>query len=579
MKEINLRLILVISALTFSLILLGVFIPKPLILVPLALILLGISLFITYNLLKPLDKNLNIYKEKENLVRRFEEFANYVEKISKEGFKNILPEEKDSTLNKVTLAINSILKSMNNLIKELDSLSERILNSSRQLNDTIKQTSDTMEEVNSALQSLTQETDKLNLNIEEIVERSRNVETLAYGGISNINSMAEQMQDITQAINQTMAMIDELNRAFSEINNVVKVISNIAEQTNLLALNAAIEAARAGEHGRGFAVVADEVRQLAYQTQDFLEKIKITIDELSEKMANTISTISSSNQQVERGEMILQEVTNTFNVIADNIKDMTNRIEKTVESSREITKGSKEIASASEQQLNVNIRLADMASNLADIATKLKDKLAETQIGSYDLEIDLDKFDREFSSIDEVRRRNLKNELKINNEFVIGVIARLEPIKGHKFLFDGLKLLFPKYKNLLCLVVGDGSLEKELKQVVTREGLSDKIRFIGYRSDIPKLLSIVDLVALTSEKEGMPPRIVCEALAARKPVVATNTVGVRYLVRDNVNGKLVDYGDIKALAEAIEFFVKNPERCKEFGMNGRRIIEELILSR
>ncbi|MGC8971157.1 MAG: methyl-accepting chemotaxis protein, partial [bacterium] len=389
----------------------------------------------------------------------------------------------------------------------------------------------------------------------------------------------EQMHYIAQAAGHTMSMITELSRAFGEIDNIVKMISNIAEQTNLLALNAAIEAARAGEHGRGFAVVADEVRQLAYQTQDFLEKIKITIDELSKKMTDTVNTISSSNQQVERGEEILQEITNTFKVIVDNIQDIAHRIELTAESSREITRGSKEIASASEQQMNVNMQLSDMAESLADIATKLKDRLAETQLGTYDLEIDLDKFDKELSNFDEVKKRILRNEFGINNEFVIGVIARLEPVKGHKFLFEGLKRLFPKYKNLMCLVIGDGSLEKELKQLISREGLAERVRFLGYRSDIPRLLSIMDLVTLTSEKEGVPPRVICEALAAKKPVVATNTTGSRYLVKDGINGKLVNYGDINALADAIEFFIKNPEQCKEFGIAGRRIIEDLLKER
>lgn len=570
------RHILVSSLLVIFLILAEVFIPKPFILIPLTVLVFGVSVFIIRSTIKRLDNILDVYKGKEELIKRFEEFADYIERVSSEGFKNILPEDKDKVLSKISSAINSLLKNTDNLIKELDSLAERILNSSRQLNGTIKQMSDAMEEVNSALQNLTQETDRLNLNIEEIAQRSKEVGSLAYDGILKINTMTEQMQYIAQAAGRTMSMITELNRAFGEIDNIVKMISNIAEQTNLLALNAAIEAARAGEHGRGFAVVADEVRQLAYQTQDFLEKIKITIDELSKKMADTVNTISSGNQQVEKGGEILQEITNTFKVIADNIQDITHRIELTAESSREITRGTKEIASASDQQVNVNMQLSDMAENLSDIATRLKDRLAETQVGAYNLEIELDKFDNELSNFDEVKRRILRNELGINNEFVVGVIARLEPVKGHKFLFEGLKRLFPKYKNLLCLVVGDGSLEKELKQLISREGLTDRVRFLGYRSDIPRLLSIMDLVTLTSEKEGVPPKIICEALAAKKPVVATNTTGSRYLIKDNINGKLVNYGDINALADAIEFFIKNPEKCKEFGTAGRKIIEELV---
>jgi len=576
LARINIWLGIILASIILISLLLVVFNPKFIVSVSIYIVLFAFSFIIIRSLTKPLYNFYDIYREQEEIIKRYEEFGDYIERVARDGFKEGILGEKDGIIGKVSYAINSLLENTNKLIRELDSLSERVLNSSRQLNETIKQTSESMEEVNATLQTLTKETDNLNLNIEEITHNTKDVEALTNEGISKISIMEEQMRQIVEATNQTAIMINELNSVSNEIEKIIGVISGIAEQTSLLALNAAIEAARAGEYGRGFAVVADEVRQLSYQTQDFLKEIRIMINRLSEKMTEAVTAITSGNARVTEGERVLLEVTNNFKIIAERIQDVSKRIEMTAKSSREITEGSKDISSAAERQMDINLKLTDMSSNLADIATKLKDRLAETQIGNYNLEIDIDKFDREFNNVDEAKRKALKDELKINNEFVIGVIARLEPVKGHKFLFEGLKLLSSKYKNLRCLIVGDGSLENELKQLVIKEGLSDKVHFLGYRSDIPRLLSIVDLVALTSEKEGVPPKIICEALAARKPVVATNTIGTRYLVKDGINGRLVNYGDTKALAEAIEFFINNPRRCKEYGQAGRRILEELL---
>jgi len=576
LARVNIGLGIILASIIFLSLLLVVFNPKPIISVSIYIALFAIFSILIRSFIKLLYNFYDIYREQERIIKRYEEFGEYIEKMARDGFKEIIFEEKDEVTGKISYAFNTLLENTNKLIRELDSLSERVLSSSRQLNETIKQTSESMEEVNTALQNLTKETDSLNLNIEEITRNTKDVEALTNEGISKMSIMEEQMRQIVEATNQTAVMINELNGVSNEIEKIIGVISGIAEQTSLLALNAAIEAARAGEYGRGFAVVADEVRQLSYQTQDFLKEIKVMINRLSEKMTEAVTAITSGNTQVAEGERVLLEVTNNFKIIADRIQDVSKRIEMTAKSSREITEGSKDISSASERQMDINLKLTDMSSNLADIATKLKDRLAETQIGAYNLEIDIGEFDREFNNIDETKRRALKNELRLNNEFVIGVIARLEPIKGHRFLFEGLKLLSPKYKNFRCLIVGDGSLENELKQLVIKEGLGDKVHFLGYRSDIPRLLSIVDLVALTSEKEGVPPKIICEALAARKPVVATNTIGARYLVKDGINGRLVNYGDTKALAEAIESFINNPKRCKEYGQAGRRILEELL---
>jgi methyl-accepting chemotaxis protein len=190
----------------------------------------------------------------------------------------------------------------------------------------------------------------------EVAEVTNETNNLTLSSIKRFNELYAQMRTINNTVSSTSDTVTELGESINSINSILSSIIQISEQTNLLALNATIEAARAGEAGRGFAVVADEVRKLAELSKENVESIDKIIREVNNRTNMALSEVNEGRAAVQAGEKLMEGMLISFNSMttsSEKVKDMIGledrNIEHIADSFREIQSQVENIASISEE--------------------------------------------------------------------------------------------------------------------------------------------------------------------------------------------------------------------------------------
>ncbi|RNB89731.1 DUF4077 domain-containing protein [Brevibacillus fluminis] len=165
-------------------------------------------------------------------------------------------------------------------------------------------------------------------------------------GNQSIRTAIDQMESIKNSVVKTSTVVKTLGERSSEISQILDVITGIASQTNLLALNAAIEAARAGEHGRGFAVVADEVRKLAEQSNASANQIAHLISEIQGEAHNAVGSMEDVNQDVNTGLHVVQVAGFAFQRISDAITSISEQLQENSAIAEQMSASSQEVAAS-----------------------------------------------------------------------------------------------------------------------------------------------------------------------------------------------------------------------------------------
>lgn len=171
-------------------------------------------------------------------------------------------------------------------------------------------------------------------------------------------------------------------------------------------------------------------------------------------------------------------------------------------------------------------------------------------------------------------RRALRQRLGLaESDLVVGTVANLKKVKNHMLLLRALKPLTRSVRNVKLVLVGQGgadpeSTEQELRHYAAEQGLADRVHFLGYRSDIPELLGIMDLFCLTSLQEGLPISLI-EAMAAGLPVIGTDVPGIRDVIEPGKNGFLVRLDDSTGLEKKMRQVLCDRAMRTAFGRQSR----------